>query len=211
MSLDRQYATSRSRDRIEKALVAAGMDLNDLQPCRSRTPRGLPHHGPNRDQSTRRACRDRAQRRGARRRERLGGTARYLADKFGCRVTAVDLTEEYCDTSRWLNQLVGLDAYISVQHGDVTDLPFDSASFTVVFSQHVQMNVADKARLYDEARRVLRPRGRLAIWDIIAGTPGELEFPFPWADRPELATWSPPITCGRRSNLPASRSPTGVT
>jgi SAM-dependent methyltransferase len=117
----------------------------------------------------------------------VGGTGRYLADQFGCRVTTVDLTEEYCDTSRWLNQLVGLDARISVHHGDVTDLPFPAASFTVVMSQHVQMNVADKASLYDEARRVLRPRGRLAVWDITAGVPGVLDFPLPWADRPALS------------------------
>ena len=90
----------------------------------------------------------------------IGGTARYPARQFGCHVTAVDFTEEYCDTSRWLNRLVGLDACISVRHADVTDLPFPPASFVVVFSQHVQMNVADKAALYDEARRVLRPRGR---------------------------------------------------
>jgi hypothetical protein len=49
------------------------------------------------------------------------------------------------------------------------------------------MNVADKTRLYGEARRVLRPRGRLAIWDITAGAPGELDFPLPWADRPALS------------------------
>ena len=69
----------------------------------------------------------------------------------------------------------------------MTNLPFPSASFTVVMSQHVQMNVADKTRLYDEARRVLRPRGRLAIWDITAGAPGELDFPLPWADQPALS------------------------
>ena len=117
----------------------------------------------------------------------VGGAARYLADQFGCRVTSVDLTGEYCDTSRWLNQLVGLDGHISVHHGDVTDLRFSAASFTVVMSQHVQMNVSDKASLYDEARRVLRPRGRLAIWDIIVGAPGELDFPLPWADQPALS------------------------
>jgi sarcosine/dimethylglycine N-methyltransferase len=117
----------------------------------------------------------------------IGGTARYLADRFGCRVTALDLTEEYCDTSRWLNQLVGLGGCISVYQGDVTNLPFPSARFTAVMSQHVQMNVADKIRLYHEARRVLRPHGRLAIWDITAGALGELDFPLPWADQPTLS------------------------
>ncbi len=117
----------------------------------------------------------------------IGGTARFLADRFGCGVAAVDLTEEYCDTSGWLNQLVGLDGYISVHREDVTNLPFPSASFSAVISQHVQMNVADKTHLYHEARRVLRPRGRLAIWDIAAGTPGELDFPLPWADQPALS------------------------
>ena len=57
----------------------------------------------------------------------IGGTARFLADQYGCRVAAIDLTEEYCETARWLNRLVGLDDRISVRQGDVTDLPFDDA------------------------------------------------------------------------------------
>jgi ubiquinone/menaquinone biosynthesis C-methylase UbiE len=67
----------------------------------------------------------------------------------------VDLTEEYCQTARWLNQLAGLDDRITVRQADVTDLPFEDATFTLMFSQHVQMNVADKPLLYVEARRVL--------------------------------------------------------
>jgi sarcosine/dimethylglycine N-methyltransferase len=187
MSLDRQYATGLSRHRIEEALVAAGRDLNTLQPG---------DLAPLEDFHTmgRIATSQLAELAAIERCDEvldagsgIGGTARYLAGQFGCHVTAVDLTEEYCDTSRWLNQLVGLDASISVQRADVTDVPFPPASFTVVFSQHVQMNVADKAALYDEARRVLRPRGRLAIWDITAGTPGDLDYPLPWADQPALS------------------------
>ena len=85
----------------------------------------------------------------------IGGTARYIADQCGCKVTAVDLTEEYCQTATWLNQLVGLDEKISIRQADVTDLPFADASFDVVFREHVQMNVSEKAGLYREARRVL--------------------------------------------------------
>ena len=90
----------------------------------------------------------------------IGGTARYVADRYGCTVTAVDLTDEYCQTSRWLNGLVGLDDRISVRQADVTELPFAGGTFDVVISQHVQMNVADKARLYTEAWRVLKDSGR---------------------------------------------------
>jgi sarcosine/dimethylglycine N-methyltransferase len=187
MSLNQQYATGLSRDRIGEALVAAGLDLGDLQ--RSDLAPLEDFHTMGRiatSQLAELAEIDRSD-------EVLdagsgvGGTARYLAGQFGCRVTTVDLTEEYCDTSHWLNQLVGLDGNISVHHGDVTDLPFPSASFTVVMSQHVQMNVADKTRHYHEAHRVLRPRGRLAIWDITAGAAGELDFPLPWADQPALS------------------------
>jgi ubiquinone/menaquinone biosynthesis C-methylase UbiE len=102
-------------------------------------------------------------------------------------VTAVDLTEEYCETAGWLNRLVGLDDRIAVRQADVTDLPFAAATFDVVFSQHVQMNVADKGRLYSEARRVLVGGGRLAMWDITSGGRGELGYPLPWADQPGLS------------------------
>ncbi|MGD1172922.1 class I SAM-dependent methyltransferase [Mycobacterium seoulense] len=114
----------------------------------------------------------------------VGGTARYVADRYGCEVTAVDLTDEYCETNRWLNRLVGLDGLISVHRADVTELPFADATFDVAISQHVQMNIADKARLYAEARRVLQEGGRLALWDIMIGDGAPLEYPLPWADHP---------------------------
>jgi SAM-dependent methyltransferase len=122
----------------------------------------------------------------------IGGTARYLTGHSRCHVTAVDLTEEYCQTARWLNQLAGLDDQITVRQADVTDLPFQDATFTRMFSQHVQMNVADKALLYTEARRVLAAGGRLAVWDIAAGEGGEPDFPVPWADRPEYSHLTTP-------------------
>ncbi len=117
----------------------------------------------------------------------IGGTARLLAAQIGCRVTAVDLTAEYCDTARWLNRSVGLDDLIEVLRADVLELPFAPGSFDVLISQHVQMNIADKRRLYAEARRVLAPGGRLALWDVTAGSGGPIRFPVPWANSPETS------------------------
>jgi sarcosine/dimethylglycine N-methyltransferase len=115
----------------------------------------------------------------------IGGTARLIAAERGAHVTAVDLTPEYCEVASWLNDAVGLGNKIDVRTADVTELPFDAASFDVLVSQHVQMNIADKPRLYAEARRVLVPGGRLALWDATAGPGGPVHLPVPWATSPE--------------------------
>jgi SAM-dependent methyltransferase len=117
----------------------------------------------------------------------LGGPARRLAQSYGCHVTTVDLTADYCETADWLNRATGLDDRITVVHADALDLPFASGSFDVVWSQHAQMNIADKRRLYGEARRVLKDGGRLALWDIVAGPRQPIRFPVPWADAPDIS------------------------
>jgi sarcosine/dimethylglycine N-methyltransferase len=183
-TIDTQYATGKSRRDIERALVAAGLELASLQPA---------DLGPLEDFHTmgriatsqlvemlRITGQDHVLDAGS----GIGGTSRFLANRCGCRVTAVDFTDEYCETARWLDRLVGLDDRISVHQADVTELPFADATFDVVFSQHVQMNVADKTRLYAEARRVLVDDGRLALWDIASGDRGDLGYPLPWADQP---------------------------
>jgi SAM-dependent methyltransferase len=179
-----QYATGLSRDSIERALVSAGKDLDHLEPADLSTLEDFHTMG---RYATGQLV-DLAQITGDSAvldaGSGIGGTARYVADRFGCRVSAVDLTDEYCQTSRWLNRLVGLDDRITVEQGDVTELPFADGTFDVTISQHVQMNVADKARLYSEARRVVKHGGRLALWDIVIAEGPALDYPLPWADQP---------------------------
>lgn len=117
----------------------------------------------------------------------IGGTARMLAHEIGCTVDAVDITPEYCEIADWLDGAVGLAEKIRVRQADVLELPFEDGKFDVVVSQHVQMNIADKHRLYAESRRVLKPGGRLAIWDVTAGPVQPILFPVPWADTPDLS------------------------
>ena len=43
------------------------------------------------------------------------------------------------------------------------------------------MNIADRPSLYGEIRRVLKPGGRFALFDVLDGGGGELLLPVPWA------------------------------
>lgn len=117
----------------------------------------------------------------------IGGTSRCLAKEFSCRVTGIDLTEEYCRAAALLTQKTGLDALVDYRQGDATSLPFDDSSFDVVWTEHVAMNIPDKPRLYQEMHRVLKPGGILAIYDILAGPSGPVHFPVPWARTPDTS------------------------
>lgn len=115
----------------------------------------------------------------------VGGTSRCLAREFGCRVTGIDLTEEYCRAASMLSDRIGLAHLVDFRQGDATNMPFPDASFDIVWSEHAAMNIPDKSKLYREMCRVLKPGGTLAIYDILAGPCGPVLFPVPWARTPE--------------------------
>ncbi len=114
----------------------------------------------------------------------VGGTSRCLAREFGCRVTGIDLTEEYCRAAAMLSERTGLAGLVDHRQGDATSLPFPDASFDIVWTEHAAMNIPDKPRLYEEMYRVLKPGGALAIYDVLAGPTGPVLFPVPWARTP---------------------------
>lgn len=118
----------------------------------------------------------------------LGGPARYLAETFGVRVEGVDLAPDYVAIATLLSGRAGLAERATFREGDLTDLPFADASFDLVWTQHVAMNISDRAGLYRELRRVLKPGGRLAFYDPLAadGRP-HLIYPVPWAQTAETS------------------------
>lgn len=111
----------------------------------------------------------------------IGGPARYFASRFGCRVTGIDLTEEFCEVARRLNALLGLAEQVTIRQGDALSMPLPEQSFAGAYSMNVAMNIEDKARLYREIHGVLRPGAWLVLSEIAQGPRSGLSYPTPWA------------------------------
>ncbi|MGH3720699.1 MAG: class I SAM-dependent methyltransferase [Pseudonocardiaceae bacterium] len=111
----------------------------------------------------------------------LGGTARYLARVHAVEVTGLDLTEEYVHVAASLTRRAGLAKLVRFHQGSATNLPFPDGSFDRVCMLHVGMNIADKAALFSEIRRVLVGGGVFGVYDVMRIGPGEVRYPVPWA------------------------------
>jgi SAM-dependent methyltransferase len=124
----------------------------------------------------------------------FGGTARFLAHNYGCAVTGIDLTPEYIEVGKALNEMVGLEDLIDLEQGSAIELPYEDDSFDFVTTEHVQMNIADKGRFYSEISRVLKPEGRFVFHDIFCGVgPSQVHYPVPWADEQSLSYLVPVV------------------
>lgn len=111
----------------------------------------------------------------------IGGPARFLAQRFGCRITGIDLIQEFCEVARHVTRMVGLADRVSFEQGDALAMPFEAASFDGAYSMNVSMNIADKSGFYGEIYRVLRPGGWLVLSELALGPSGEPDYPTPWA------------------------------
>ena len=93
----------------------------------------------------------------------IGGPARWTATHFGCHVTSLDLTPEFCRAAEELNAATGLSDRVRVVEGSATDLPFEDDGFDRAYSENVAMNIDDKRRFYAEALRGASPRRGVRI------------------------------------------------
>ncbi len=122
----------------------------------------------------------------------IGGPARFMADRFGCRVTGIDLTAEFCDVARHLTVAMGLESQVSFEQGNALAMPFADDTFNGAYSMNVSMNIADKAGFYGEILRVLKPGGWLALSELSQGPGGPINYPSPWARTAESSFLSTP-------------------
>ncbi|MEL6170112.1 MAG: methyltransferase domain-containing protein [Pseudomonadota bacterium] len=123
----------------------------------------------------------------------IGGTSRFVSDRFGANVTGVDLTPEFVETAAALTEMVGLSDKVRFLVGSALAMPVPDATFDLAILMHVGMNIEDKAALFSEVARVLAPGGIFAVFDVMKGTTDEdLVFPLPWSSRPETSFLAPP-------------------
>ncbi len=124
----------------------------------------------------------------------LGGPARYFAQAYSCRVTGLDLSEEYVAVAGALAQRVGLAGQVSYRQGSALELPFPNATFDGAYMLHVGMNIADKARLFGEVHRVLKPGGAFGLYDVMRIDEGLFSYPVPWSSGAETNFIETPAT-----------------
>lgn len=123
----------------------------------------------------------------------IGGTSRYIAHTTGAHVIGVDLTPEFIDTAKALGEMVGLTGLTDYHVGSALEMPVPDDAFDLAVMMHVGMNIADKAGLFAEVARVLKPGGTFAMFEVMrGGNIDALVFPLPWSTTPDTSFVAPP-------------------
>ncbi|MHA1525218.1 MAG: methyltransferase domain-containing protein [Alphaproteobacteria bacterium] len=111
----------------------------------------------------------------------IGGTARYLANHIGCRVTGIDLTAEYVALATDLTARTGLADRVVFKTANALDMPFQDTRFDAALCLHVAMNIHDRAGLYGQIARVMKSGARVCLYDVVRCGDGPIDYPLPWA------------------------------
>jgi SAM-dependent methyltransferase len=127
----------------------------------------------------------------------VGGPSRYFAREWGCRVTGIDLTEEYVRVAEALARRTGLAGSVTYRCAGASDLPFPAGTFDGAYMLHVGMNIENKIAVFQEVRRVLKPGAVFGVYDIMRENEGDLNFPVPWSSIPETSFVESPATYRR--------------
>ncbi len=95
----------------------------------------------------------------------LGGPARYLADRVGCSVTALELQPELHEAGQRLTQRAGMAGQVAHLQGDILDGPPQGPGFDGIVSMLCFLHISDRAGLFASCESALAPGGRIFIDD----------------------------------------------
>jgi len=98
----------------------------------------------------------------------VGGPARYISWKSGCRVTGLDLTASRVLGAIALTQAACMAERVDFVQGNALEMPFNDHSFTCVIGQEAFAHIPNKKQLMSECARVLKPGGRMVFSDIMS-------------------------------------------
>ena len=122
----------------------------------------------------------------------IGGSTRRLSSETGCRVTGIDLSDEYIDVADRLTNLLNMQEQVKFEACSALELPFKDNFFDGVWSLQMNMNVEDKLAWLTETYRVLKPGGRAILYEVCGHKNSPPHFPVPWAQDSTMSFLLPP-------------------
>lgn len=96
----------------------------------------------------------------------LGGPARYLADRSGCRVTAVELQSDMHEVAQSLTRRCELDGLINHICGDIHTTPLKKKGYDAIVSWLAIYHIPNHQDLYQHLSQALKTGGRLYFEDL---------------------------------------------
>jgi cyclopropane fatty-acyl-phospholipid synthase-like methyltransferase len=112
----------------------------------------------------------------------IAAPALRIAGRYGCRVTAVNISREQVRQGRELIAADGFSGRVVIQRGDARALDFPDRSFDAIVCMEAAGDICvsepDKERLVGELFRVLRPGGHVGFSDLVLRS-----YPLPAEDR----------------------------
>ncbi len=104
-----------------------------------------------------------------------GDMARFLAQRFDCRVVGLNLVHSQNLRAVALNREANLAGQISTIEADFAQVPLPSACAEIVWSQESLLHAKDRPGVLQEVARLLQPGGTLMLTDILQIAPMEPE------------------------------------
>jgi 27-O-demethylrifamycin SV methyltransferase len=104
----------------------------------------------------------------------LGAPALRIAERYGCHITAINISREQVRQGRQLIEQRRMSDRVRMVRGDARALDFPDGSFDAIVCLEAAGDICvseeDKERLVRELHRVLRPDGRVGFSDLALHT-----------------------------------------